>query len=157
MRRMPLRRRFAPLLFIISFFTWLPFFMLQRRIYVIPMSWGMLTGSGAHSGYGGPLANGEKHGTGHHLYHSANFSLTMVADVVWGTHWNPGDPPPRYFALGKNEIEAVYTTVKGTHFAEKAPSAESAATAPVKAVGTAPLPEPSSSRKKQGGRSSKAD
>jgi sterol desaturase/sphingolipid hydroxylase (fatty acid hydroxylase superfamily) len=52
--------------------------------HAIPMGWGMVTGSGAHSGYGGTFANGEKHGTGHHLYHSANFGLLMVADMVWG-------------------------------------------------------------------------
>jgi sterol desaturase/sphingolipid hydroxylase (fatty acid hydroxylase superfamily) len=52
--------------------------------YLVPMGWGMLTGSGAHSGYGGDFANGEKHGTGHHLYHNANFGLLMIADLIWG-------------------------------------------------------------------------
>lgn len=52
--------------------------------FLIPLAWGMLTGGGAHSGYGGDIANGEKHGTGHHLYHSANFGLLMVADAIWG-------------------------------------------------------------------------
>lgn len=80
--------------------------------YLIPMGWGMLTGSGAHSGYGGEFANGEKHGTGHHLYHNANFGLLMVADWVWGTHWEPGDPPPPAFPLG-DAIESAYTQVKG--------------------------------------------
>lgn len=61
-------------------------------VFCVPMGWGMVTGSGAHSGYAGDFANGEKHGTGHHLYHSANFGLLMVADVIWGTHWSPGDP-----------------------------------------------------------------
>jgi len=53
-------------------------------LYLVPMGWGMLTGSGAHSGYGGDFANGEKHGTGHHLYHNSNFGLLMIADVIWG-------------------------------------------------------------------------
>jgi sterol desaturase/sphingolipid hydroxylase (fatty acid hydroxylase superfamily) len=53
-------------------------------VHAVPMGWGMLTGSGAHSGYGGSFANGEKHGTGHHLYHSANFGLLMIADVMYG-------------------------------------------------------------------------
>ena len=53
-------------------------------LFCIPLGWGMLTGSGAHSGYGGDFANGEKHGTGHHLYHSANFGLLMIADMIYG-------------------------------------------------------------------------
>jgi len=82
------------------------------RVWLVPMGWGMLTGSGAHSGYGGDFANGEKHGTGHHLYHSANFGLLMVADQMYGTHWAPGDPPPRAFAPGR-EIESAFSSVKG--------------------------------------------
>ena len=53
-------------------------------MYLVPMGWGMLTGSGAHSGYGGDFANGEKHGTGHHLYHNSNFGLLMIADIMYG-------------------------------------------------------------------------
>ena len=86
-------------------------------LWLLPMGWGMLTGSGAHSGYGGEFANGEKHGTGHHLYHSANFGLLMVADQMYGTHWAPGDPPPRAFAPGK-EIEAEFRGVRGAGAAE---------------------------------------
>ena len=81
--------------------------------YLIPMAWGMLTGSGAHSGYAGEFANGEKHGTGHHLYHSANFGLLMVADLMYGTHWAPGDPPPPAFSLG-TAIERDYVDVRGS-------------------------------------------
>jgi hypothetical protein len=104
-------------------------------VYVVPMGWGMLTGGGAHSGYGGDFANGEKHGTGHHLYHSANFGLLMTADMMWGeystlpnispppasclpsspllgTHWSPGEAPPRRFKLGES-IESKFSTVKG--------------------------------------------
>ena len=86
-------------------------------LWLIPMGWGMLTGSGAHSGYGGDFANGEKHGTGHHLYHSANFGLLMIADQMYGTHWAPGDPPPRAFAPGK-AIEQAFVGVKGAGAAE---------------------------------------
>lgn len=42
----------------------------------------------AHSGYGGTIANGEPHGTGHHLYHSSNFGLVMVADRMYGEQKN---------------------------------------------------------------------
>ena len=64
----------------------LPFAVAGFPVWVVavPMAWGMVTGSGAHSGYGGDFANGEKHGTGHHLYHSANFGLLMVADMMYG-------------------------------------------------------------------------
>lgn len=83
-------------------------------VHAVPLGWGMLTGSGAHSGYGGTFANGEKHGTGHHLYHSANFGLLMIADAMYGTHWSPGDPKPQYFELGVRDIEKKYRGVWGS-------------------------------------------
>lgn len=63
-------------------------------VHAVPLAWGMLTGSGAHSGYGGAFANGEKHNA-HHYYHTVNFGLLMIADAVFGTHWSPGDAPPK--------------------------------------------------------------
>jgi sterol desaturase/sphingolipid hydroxylase (fatty acid hydroxylase superfamily) len=78
-------------------------------IFLIPLAWGMLTGSGAHSGYGDTFANGAKHNA-HHYFHNVNFSLLMLADMVWGTHWSPGDKPPSHNRL-QDEIEAEYPRV----------------------------------------------
>lgn len=65
------------------------------RVHAVPLAWGMFTGSGAHSGYSGALANGDEHNA-HHLVTDVNFGLLMVADRMWGTHWRPGaGPPPR--------------------------------------------------------------
>lgn len=89
-------------------------------VHAVPLGWGMLTGSGAHSGYGGDFANGEKHGTGHHLYHSANFGLLMIADAMYGTHWSPGDPKPQFFDLGVRDIEKKYHGVWGSGPGEEA-------------------------------------
>lgn len=61
--------------------------------YLIPVAWGMLTGSGAHSGYGGGFAQGEQH-QAHHNFTDCNFGLLMIADEVFGTHWVPGQPAP---------------------------------------------------------------
>jgi sterol desaturase/sphingolipid hydroxylase (fatty acid hydroxylase superfamily) len=41
-------------------------------VHVFPLGWGMFTGSGAHSGYSGDFANGDKHNA-HHLFHNCNF------------------------------------------------------------------------------------
>lgn len=38
------------------------------------MGWGMFTGSGAHSGYSGTFANGDKHNA-HHMMHSGEWLL----------------------------------------------------------------------------------
>ena len=103
--------------------------------YLVPMGWGMLTGSGAHSGYAGDFANGEKHGTGHHLYHNANFGLLMIADQMYGTHWAPGDAPPPRFALGAS-IESAFAEVVGAGAEEtmaKVPWLQPAATGKDKA------------------------
>jgi hypothetical protein len=65
------------------------------RVYAVPLAWGMFTGSGAHSGYSGALANGDEHNA-HHLVTDVNFGLLMVADRIYGTHWrpSPGAPVP---------------------------------------------------------------
>jgi sterol desaturase/sphingolipid hydroxylase (fatty acid hydroxylase superfamily) len=57
-------------------------------IHAMPLGWGMFTGSGAHSGYSGVLANGDEHNA-HHLVTDVNFGLLMIADRMWGTHWRP--------------------------------------------------------------------
>jgi len=67
------------------------------RVHAFPLGWGMFTGSGAHSGYSGALANGDEHNA-HHLVTDVNFGLLMVADRMWGTHWRPAPGatrPPR--------------------------------------------------------------
>jgi sterol desaturase/sphingolipid hydroxylase (fatty acid hydroxylase superfamily) len=48
---------------IFSFSMQLPFACLgiPYYVYIFPMGWGMMTGSGAHSGYTGDFANGDKH------------------------------------------------------------------------------------------------
>lgn len=84
-------------------------------IHVIPMGWGMFTGSGAHSGYSGTFANGDQHNA-HHLYHNVNFGLLMVADIMFGTHWNPGDPKPTVWKEAVS-IWNDYPAVHGTHAA----------------------------------------
>jgi sterol desaturase/sphingolipid hydroxylase (fatty acid hydroxylase superfamily) len=74
-------------------------------LYLIPCGWGMLTGSGAHSGYGDTFANGAKHNA-HHVFSDVNFGLLMLADMAFGTHWSPGDPPrPSYLTA---EIESEF-------------------------------------------------
>jgi sterol desaturase/sphingolipid hydroxylase (fatty acid hydroxylase superfamily) len=78
-------------------------------VYLVPLGWGMLTGSGAHSGYGGEFANGAKHNA-HHYFHNVNFSLLMLADMVWGTHWSPGDPLPRGSAL-HDDVSSAFPSV----------------------------------------------
>ena len=57
-------------------------------VHAFPLAWGMFTGSGAHSGYSGALANGDEHNA-HHLVTDVNFGLIMVADRIYGTHWRP--------------------------------------------------------------------
>ena len=61
--------------------------------YLLPLAWGMLTGGGAHSGYGGGIAQGEQH-QAHHNFTDCNYGLLMIADAVFGTHWVPGQPAP---------------------------------------------------------------
>jgi len=78
-------------------------------IYLWPLGWGMMTGSGAHSGYGDTFANGTKHNA-HHFYHNVNFGLLMICDMIWGTHWAPGDPPPRNNPLMK-EVDAEHPDI----------------------------------------------
>jgi sterol desaturase/sphingolipid hydroxylase (fatty acid hydroxylase superfamily) len=79
-------------------------------VHAIPMGWGMFTGSGAHSGYSGKFANGDKHNA-HHYYHNVNFGLLMAADVMFGTHWSPGDPPPRVWS----EAIKIWKAFPGIH------------------------------------------
>ena len=81
-------------------------------VQAIPLGWGMFTGSGAHSGYSGDFANGDKHNA-HHLYHNVNFGLLMVADQCWGTHWAPGDRAPQVWTEAE-KIWDAYPTVHGT-------------------------------------------
>jgi len=81
-------------------------------LHAVPLSWGMLTGSGAHSGYSGPFANGDKHNA-HHYFHNVNFGLLMVADALFGTHWAPGDPPPPAWEEAA-AIARAYKAVVGT-------------------------------------------
>jgi len=57
-------------------------------VHAVPLGWGMFTGSGAHSGFSGTWANGDEHNA-HHLVTDVNFGLLMVADRMWGTHWDP--------------------------------------------------------------------
>jgi hypothetical protein len=75
----------------------------------------MFTGSGAHSGYSGDFANGDKH-NGHHYFHNVNFGLLMIADSMFGTHWNPGDPPPRVWS----EAEKIWDAFPDVHGTEAA-------------------------------------
>lgn len=84
-------------------------------VHAVPLGWGMLTGSGAHSGYSGEFANGDKHNA-HHYYHNVNFGLLMIADMVFGTHWAPGDAPPGEWAEAKR-IWAAYPAVHGSEAA----------------------------------------
>lgn len=62
-------------------------------LYALPLGWGMFTGSGGHSGYSGAIANGDEHNA-HHLFHNVNFGLLMMADRLFGTHWDAADPLP---------------------------------------------------------------
>jgi sterol desaturase/sphingolipid hydroxylase (fatty acid hydroxylase superfamily) len=78
-------------------------------IFLVPLGWGMMTGSGAHSGYGDTFANGAQHNA-HHYYHSVNFSLLMIADKVVGTHWVPGQPVPGHNPL-MADVEAEFAKV----------------------------------------------
>lgn len=84
-------------------------------VHAVPLGWGMMTGSGAHSGYSGEFANGDKHNA-HHLYHNVNFGLLMIADQVFGTHWSPGDPPPQVWSEAV-KIWDAYKEVHGTEAA----------------------------------------
>lgn len=84
-------------------------------VHCLPMGWGMFTGSGAHSGYSGAFANGDKHNA-HHYYHNVNFGLLMVADAMFGTHWSPGDPPPRVWSEAV-KIWHAFPSVHGTEAA----------------------------------------
>lgn len=81
-------------------------------IHAWPMGWGMFTGSGAHSGYSGAFANGDKHNA-HHFYHNVNFGLLMIADAMFDTHWSPGDPAPRRWREAE-KIWSEYPAVHGT-------------------------------------------
>lgn len=63
--------------------------------YLFPLGWGMLTGGGAHSGYGGGIAMGDQHNK-HHTHTEVNFGLLMIADGIFGTLWEIGDPDPSY-------------------------------------------------------------
>jgi len=84
-------------------------------IHSIPLAWGMFTGSGAHSGYSGAFANGDKHNA-HHLYHNVNFGLLMIADAIFGTHWQPGDPQPRVWS----EAVKIWNDFPAVHGSEDA-------------------------------------
>lgn len=89
-------------------------------VHAFPMGWGMFTGSGAHSGYSGTFANGDEHNA-HHYYHNVNFGLLMVADRLFGTHWAPGDPPPRVWSEAIkiwNAFPAVHGTEAASTFVE---------------------------------------
>ena len=109
----------------------------------------MMTGSGAHSGYSGEFANGDKHNAHvrwhvtrlfyaleffsitfvcptQHVYHNVNFGLLMIADMVCGTHWEPGDPQPTVWSEGVKiweEYPEVYygqsTETGGTQHPDK--------------------------------------
>lgn len=156
--------------------TQLPFALAGFPVWLhaVPLAWGMMTGSGAHSGYAGPLANGEKH-NGHHYFHNVNFGLLMIgacarrrraprgggarggrrrrpsarppcpptataretdasdrpsrapdrrpmslpstpsvaADIVFGTHWAPGDAPPPAWEEA-TAIAKAYKSVVGS-------------------------------------------
>lgn len=72
--------------------------------------WGMFTGSGAHSGYSG-WSDGDKHNA-HHFHHNVNFGLLMIADMIYGTHWAPGDAPPREWVEAR-KIRLAYTEIIG--------------------------------------------
>lgn len=84
--------------------------------WLIPLAWGMLTGSGAHSGYSGWFANGDEH-NGHHLYHQVNFSLVGVADVIFGTKWNPEEKRPKVWRRAL-DIAKAHKDVVGQFQAE---------------------------------------
>jgi sterol desaturase/sphingolipid hydroxylase (fatty acid hydroxylase superfamily) len=81
-------------------------------VHAVPLAWGMFTGSGAHSGYSGEFANGDKHNA-HHYFHNVNFGLLMVADAVFGTAWDVGDPPPPKWSEA-DKIAAAFVKVSGT-------------------------------------------
>lgn len=90
-------------------------------IHAVPLAWGMLTGSGAHSGYSGSFAAGDQHNA-HHFYHNVNFGLLMIADGAWGTLWKPGDPPPPRWS----EAEKIWDEYKAVHGSEEASTFTSA-------------------------------
>ena len=103
-------------------------------VHAIPMGWGMFTGSGAHSGYSGDFANGDKHNA-HHLFHNVNFGLLMVADQLWGTHWAPGDRAPQVWSEAEkiwDEYKQVHGTDEVSTFAPKGKGAKGAQSAPAK-------------------------
>lgn len=81
------------------------------QAWLVPLGWGMLTGAGAHSGYAGKVANADKH-NGHHLYHRVNFSLVGVADVLWGTNWEPAAERPRPWSMAL-DIASTWPSVFG--------------------------------------------
>ena len=64
----------------------------------------------------------------------------MIADVVWGTHWEPGDPPPRHFALGARDIEQHFVTIKGAGVGAEGGAGSAAAIPPRVGGGLARLP-----------------
>lgn len=102
----------------------LPFALMGFPWYVhaFPMGWGMFTGSGAHSGYSGAFANGDKHNA-HHLYHNVNFGLLMLADMMFGTHWQPGDPAPKVWTEAVkiwDEFKVVHGSEAASTFLEEA-------------------------------------
>jgi sterol desaturase/sphingolipid hydroxylase (fatty acid hydroxylase superfamily) len=84
-------------------------------VHAVPLGWGMMTGSGAHSGYSGEFANGDKHNA-HHYYHNVNFGLLMIADMIFGTHWSPGDPAPQRWS----EAEKIWAAFPDVHGSEEA-------------------------------------
>ena len=81
-------------------------------LHAIPCAWGMFTGSGAHSGYSGTLANGDEHNA-HHVFHNVNFGLLMMADRLHGTHWNPADPLPPVWE-GASEVPKEFPELYGS-------------------------------------------
>jgi len=98
-------------------------------LHALPLGWGMFTGSGAHSGYSGAIANGDEHNA-HHLFHGCNFGLLMLADRMWGTYWGPADPLPPVWD-GAVDITEACPTVYGSFAAStfRTPSAMAAAAA----------------------------
>ena len=81
-------------------------------LHALPLGWGMFTGSGAHSGYSGAIANGDEHNA-HHLFHGCNFGLLTIADRMWGTYWGPADPLPPVWE-GAVDIPQACPTVYGS-------------------------------------------
>jgi sterol desaturase/sphingolipid hydroxylase (fatty acid hydroxylase superfamily) len=88
-------------------------------LFIAPMGWGMLTGGGAHSGYGGGVAQADQHNA-HHLFHNVNFGMLMIADAFYGTEWKPGQPPPKVWPEGQ-KIWEEYPEVTGADASQPAP------------------------------------